>query len=146
MRSLITRIMIVDDDRHIREALRAMLDHADYAVVIGVVQSGEDAVRKAGELKPDVIIMDVKMPGIDGPRATAQIKQALPDTQILALSVSTEPAYVRAMIASGASGYVLKARAHKELLFALSAVTAGNVYLSPSITSDLLSLTADPLA
>ncbi|NNM00009.1 MAG: response regulator transcription factor, partial [Gammaproteobacteria bacterium] len=63
-------------------------------------------------------------------------------TQVLALSVSTNTEYVREMIAAGASGYVLKARAHKELLFALSAVAAGNVYLSPSITTDLLALSS----
>ncbi len=128
------RILIVDDHKIIRQGLRSLLDNESDMEVLGEAQNGRDAVKLAGELKPDIVIMDVSMPDLNGMEASRQILSNFSDTKIIALSIHSDNLFVAEMLKSGASGYLLKDCAFEELSRAIRTVMAGKKYLSPVIS------------
>ncbi|MBN2238720.1 MAG: response regulator transcription factor [Dehalococcoidales bacterium] len=131
------RILLVDDHQVVREGLRRMIEMEDGIKVIGEAANGEEAIMKAGELSPDVIVMDLKMPGMDGISATYEIKKILPHIQILILTLYAED-YVKQAIEAGASGYLLKDSDTDQITRAIYQVYDGYCPIAPSLTRDLV--------
>jgi len=129
-----TKIILADDHKLMREGLRGLLERQADLEVVGEVDDGRSAVRLASELHPDVVIMDIGMPALNGIEATRQIKSELPQTKIIGLSMHVNQRMVVEMLRAGASGYVSKLSAFEELARAVEAVIRGERYLSPSIT------------
>jgi len=127
-------ILLVDDHKILREGLRLMLEADAQLHVIAEAEDGRTAVRLAQELDPDVIIMDIAMPELNGIEATRQIITADPTRKVIALSMHNDKQFIVEMLKAGASGYMLKDSAFTELSVAIKTVAAGNVYLSPAIT------------
>ena len=132
------RLMLVDDHDVVRTGLKTFLDTQDGMQVIAEADNGDAAIRLAKELVPQVIVMDITMAGLDGMEATRQIKAARPECKVLALTVHADEQYFFQMLAAGAEGYVTKQVAAEELVEAIRAVAAGNVYLQPALASWLL--------
>jgi len=132
------RILLVDDHRMMREGLRAILEKNDAISVVGEAASGREAVRLAQEKRPDVVVMDVAMPDMNGIEATRAIRAARPETKVVALSNHADRRYVQAILDAGASGYVLKANAYDELLRAVEAAARGRKYLCAEVTTDVI--------
>ena len=128
-----TTVLLADDHNVMRDGLRRLLEGTDGIRVVGDVADGRDAVRVAKENCPDVVVMDVTMPGLNGVEATRQIRAALPKTKVLALSMHTDGQFVTEMLKAGASGYLLKTCVVDELVLAIRAVNSGKVYLGPEI-------------
>ena len=127
------RIIIADDHKNTREILRAFLEEQTGMEVIAEAEDGIIAVKLSSELKPDVVIMDINMPNLDGIEATRRIVAKSPDIKVIALSTHSERVYIRDMLSAGASGYVLKISAFEELDKALHTVINNQTYLSPEI-------------
>lgn len=132
------RILVVDDHAIVREGLRALLDGKPDLCVVGEAANGELAVQLAGELIPDVILMDLVMPVMDGIAATVEIKKSQPDARILVLTSFTEDEQIFAAIHSGALGYLLKDSSPTELVEAIHSVYHGRPSLTPSVARKLL--------
>jgi len=132
------RLMLVDDHDVVRTGLKTFLETQSGLQVIAEANSGEAAIRLAQELSPQVIVMDITMAGMDGMEATRQIKALCPECKVLALTVHADEQYFFQMLAAGAEGYVTKQVAAEELVEAIQAVAAGNVYLQPALASWLL--------
>ena len=133
------RVLLVDDHELVRRGLRAILESEDGLDVVGEAGDGTEAVEKALELMPDVVVMDVRMPKRSGIEATQAIKEALPHTRILMLTVSDEDADLYDSIKAGATGYLLKDTQQEELGNAIRSVQTGQSLISPSMASKLLS-------
>jgi len=125
-------VIIADDHAIIREGLKSLLENKGICV-LGIAQNGREAVEKAIALKPDVMMMDISMPDLNGVEATARIKKEVPNTKIIALSMHSSKKIIDQMFAAGASGYILKESAFSELYNAIQDVLKGNYYLTPSI-------------
>ena len=132
------RLMLVDDHEVVRTGLKAFLETKEGFEVVGEAGSGVEAVAKALQLKPDVVIMDITMPNLDGLQATRQLKELLPEVQVLALTVHEDKQYLFEMMSAGASGYLSKQSAAEELVAAVYAVAKGNAYLQPALARWLL--------
>ena len=131
-------ILLADDHNIVRQGLKLILGaHADLKVV-GEAANGKEAVDLAQQLKPDVILMDVAMPEINGIEATKRIVQANPRARVLVLSMHKEAVYVREILRAGARGYILKDAIDTELLSAVRSVAGGDGYVSPAISGTLL--------
>lgn len=128
------RILLVDDHKITREGLRSLLEKQQDMDVVAEAENGRTAVRLAHELLPNVVIMDVTMPDLNGVEAARQIVGKVPDAKIIALSMHSDSLFVTEMLRSGASGYLLKDCAFDELALAIRAVASGKTYLSPSIS------------
>ncbi|MHC4388815.1 MAG: response regulator [Planctomycetota bacterium] len=128
------RILLADDHKITREGLRSLLGKQQDMDVVAEAKDGRTAVRMTGELLPDVVIMDLTMPDLNGVQATKQIVSQSPDVKIIGLSMHSDSLFVTEMLKSGASGYLLKDCAFEELAQAIRAVVAGKTYLSPSIS------------
>jgi DNA-binding NarL/FixJ family response regulator len=128
-----TRILLVDDHQMLRDGLRAIVDLNEEFEVVGEAADGRTAIELASRLRPDVVVMDVVMPGMNGIEATHRILAESPDTKVVALSVYTDKRYVAKMLEAGAAGYVLKLAAHGLLLEAIRTVLRGGIFLSPEI-------------
>jgi len=127
------RILLADDHTVLRSGLRALLSvHGDLEVV-GEAAEGAEAIRLAQALKPDVVVMDIGMPGVSGIDATARIRRELPPTKVLILSMHDDQGYLRQALRAGAAGYVLKKAADTELLAAIRAAARGEVFLDPGL-------------
>jgi len=133
-----TTILLVDDHPIFREGLRSLIDNSDAALVIGEAGDGAEAVRLAGELKPDLVIMDLTMPIMNGIDATREITIKYPDTRVLALSMESNRFFVVEVLKAGAAGYVLKDTAFAELLDAIHAVARGETYLPRKVATLLV--------
>jgi len=132
------RIIIADDHKIMREGLRTLLEkHNDFRI-IAEAGDGRTAVRIADELKPDLVVMDTIMPDLNGIEATRQIIARDPGIKIIALSMYSDKQFVMQMLQAGASGYILKDCAFKELVYAIQSVVDGYIYLSPKINTILL--------
>jgi len=128
------RVLIADDHTLIRDGIKAILeDHADI-IVVGEAEDGHEAVRLAHQLLPNVVLMDIAMPILNGLEATRQIIREHPEINVLVLTMYDHEEYFRQMIEVGASGYILKKAAASDLVSAIRAVNAGEAVLSPSIT------------
>lgn len=132
------RVMICDDHALFRRGLIMVLDGEDDIEVVGEAEDGEEAVAKVTELVPDVVLMDVRMPMVDGIEATRRIAEQVPTTKILMLTVSDEEADLYEAIKAGATGYLLKEISIEEVAAAVRAVVAGQSLISPSMASKLL--------
>jgi DNA-binding NarL/FixJ family response regulator len=132
------RVLIVDDHALFRRGLQMVLEGEPDVEVAGEAADGHEAVLKAQELMPDVVLMDVRMPGQSGIQATREIRDLLPHTQILMLTVSDEEADLYEAIKAGASGYLLKEIPTEEVPEAIRAVVSGQSRISPSMASKLL--------
>ncbi len=128
-------ILVADDHKIFREGLRALIDRQKGMRVVAEAEDGRRAVRLAEELAPDVVVMDVSMPQLNGFEATRQIVERVSGVRVLALSMHSEEHYVGEMLSAGASGYLLKDCAFEELADAIETVMSGRVYLSPDITA-----------
>jgi DNA-binding NarL/FixJ family response regulator len=128
------RILLADDHKIMREGLKALIDKQRDMVVIGEAEDGRTTVRLAGELSPDIVIMDISMPDMNGIEATRQIVNHGSGIKVVALSVHSDRRFVAEMLNAGASGYLLKDCAFEELVNAIRTVASGKSYLSPSIT------------
>src|SRR5512134_2826877 len=132
------RILIADDHAILREGVRALLATADDLEVVGEAADGREAVDLAQQLDPDVILMDVAMPGLGGLEATLEIRRRVPRAKILVLSQYGEPEYVRRFLKAGVSGYVLKKAAGADLVSAIRAVMRGGLVLDPEVARTAL--------
>jgi DNA-binding NarL/FixJ family response regulator len=133
------RVLIVDDHALFRRGLEMVLAQEQDIVVVGEASDGTEAVQKAQELMPDIVLMDVRMPKRGGIEATRQIKELLPHSKILMLTISDEEADLYDAIKAGATGYLLKEVSIEEVAQAVRAVQAGQSLISPSMASKLLS-------
>lgn len=131
------RVIIADDFPLVRRSIRALLSKAPDVEVIGEAADGQDAVDAVKRLTPDVVVMDVSMPHLDGFQATAQIHALALSTRVLAVSMYTDTSVVENMLDKGARGFVPKANLGDQLLLAIRAVHQGAIYLSPAIASML---------
>jgi len=128
------KVMIVDDHQVVREGLRKVLEIEEDIEVVGEAGDGRQAVVKAQELKPDVVLMDVLMPGTNGIDACQEIKGLLPETAVLMLTASAQAESVTSALVAGAQGYVLKVVGRDDLVRAIRAVSRGESILDPSVT------------
>jgi DNA-binding NarL/FixJ family response regulator len=133
-----TTILLVDDHPIFREGLRSLIDKSDTALVTGEAGDGAEAIRLAGELKPDLVIMDLTMPIMNGIDATREITKKYPDTRVLALSMESNRFFVVEVLKAGATGYVLKDTAFAELMDAVHAVARGETYLPRKVATLLV--------
>jgi DNA-binding NarL/FixJ family response regulator len=132
-----TRILLVDDHPVLRSGLRALLDREKGMEVVGEAENGRTALRLARQLKPDVVLMDISMPDMNGIEASRQIVAETPGTKVLALSMHADRRFVVGMLKAGAHGYILKDSAFEEVTAAIRAVATNRKYFSSEIT-DLL--------
>lgn len=138
-----TRIVIADDHGVLRAGLRALLNAEPDLEVIGEAGTGEKAVRLAVDLQPDVMLMDISMPGLDGIAATRQIASQAPQVRVLLLTVHEDEALLREALEAGASGYIVKRAVESELIDAIRATVAGDLYVHPALTRALVGGAAD---
>jgi len=139
------KVCLADDQPVVRAGLRALLDARDDMEVVGEASDGRRAVDALLELRPDVSVLDLSMPEMGGAEAAAKIHAACPEVKVLALTVHEDEAYIRQMLAAGASGYVLKRGAAEELIQAVRAVSAGGIYLDPSLSGKVAGLVRRPV-
>jgi DNA-binding NarL/FixJ family response regulator len=131
-------VLIADDHAVMRDGLRLILDGQDGMAVVAEAADGREAVRSARRLRPDVAIMDIAMPGLNGIEATVQIKEYRPETQVIILSMHATAEYIHRALSAGALGYLLKESAGREVIRAVRAVSVGRRYLSEKITDTIL--------
>lgn len=127
------RILLVDDHVVLRAGLRMLLSADPELVIIGEAETGRAGVRLAQELRPDVVLMDISMPDLNGIEATRRIKEAQPEVAVLALTMHEDDQYFFEMLAAGAAGYIPKRAAPNDLIAAIHAVNAGGMFLFPSV-------------
>ncbi|MBI4787851.1 MAG: response regulator transcription factor [Chloroflexi bacterium] len=132
------KILLADDHTLVRRGIRALLETQPDLLIVGEAATGREAVAKTRALAPDVVLMDIGMPELDGLDATAQIKRDTPNVNVLLLTVHDDANYLFRALAVGASGYILKGAEVAELLLALQAVQRGEVYLQPSAAKHLV--------
>ena len=132
------KILIVDDHVLIREGIRSLLENQSDIEILDDATNGNEAIQKAIELRPDIILMDITMPVMGGIEATVKIKEVVPDTKILVLSVHEEDHYLSEILKAGASGYFIKGGTSSELISALHTVQEGHVFLYPTMTKKLV--------
>ena len=132
------RLMLVDDHQVVRTGLKSFLQTQPDLEVVAEASDGQEAVTRALETRPDIIIMDLSMPGMDGLEATRQLKEKWPQVVVLALTVHEDKLYFMKMLEAGASGYLTKQAASDELVQAIHTVANGHVYLQPALARWLL--------
>jgi len=133
-----TGILLVDDHEIVRAGLRSLLERQEALTIVGAAGNGAEAVRLAAQLQPDVVLMDVSMPEMDGVEATHRLKDVAPEAKVLALTVHEEEAYFFEMLTAGASGYIPKRASPQILLTAISTVARGEIFLHPSVAGSLV--------
>ena len=132
------RVLIVDDHAIVREGLRAIMESRPDIEVVGEAADGEAALAKVTEFRPDVVLMDITMPRMNGLEATRRIKQTDPNTKILVLTMHEEDDYFFKILEAGASGYFVKGGSSQELLTAVRSVSQGNAFIYPTMAKRLL--------
>jgi two-component system response regulator NreC len=132
------RIMLVDDHEIVRTGLRMMLEAEPDLEIVAEAESGEEALEKAVAIKPDIVIMDVSLPGMDGAITTRVLRERAPGISVLALTIHEDERYFFQMLTAGASGYLPKRAAPTDLVTAIRTVSQGNVYLYPSLATTLV--------
>jgi DNA-binding NarL/FixJ family response regulator len=132
------RVLIVDDDELMRAGLRGVLSNDAAIEVVGEAGDGRDAVYRARLLEPDVVLMDVRMPNLDGISATREVLAAFPDVKVVIVTTFEEDDYIFGALSAGASGFLLKRTRPEELVAAIHTIAAGDSLLSPSVTSRVI--------
>jgi two-component system response regulator NreC len=132
------KVLIVDDHAIVRAGLRALLKGEASMELVGEATSGEEAIQLSQELHPDVIVLDLSLPGMDGIQVTRQVKREQPDLHILILTVHEDEALLREAVRAGASGYIIKHAAENELISAIHSVQMGDIYVHPKMLRALL--------
>lgn len=132
------RILIVEDQRIVREGLRALLEDETVVFLVGEAAHGEAAVAQYEALRPDVVLMDLQMPGMDGAEATRRIRALDPQARVLVLTTYATDEFIFAALRAGAKGYLLKDASADELIAAIQAVYAGQTQLSPAVAARLV--------
>ena len=132
------RILIAEDHETIREGVRLIIDGQPDMEVCGEAGNGREAISLAQKLNPDVLVMDISMPELNGLKATAKLKRVAPDIKVLTLTRHTDEAYLQELLQAGVSGYVLKQSPSSELIRAIRVVAAGGNFLDPTITGKVL--------
>ncbi len=136
------RILLADDHALTLEGIRAVVQ--PHYEIVGAVADGRALMESALRMKPDLVILDITMPLLNGIDAAVQIKKALPETKLLFVTMHVNPAYLEAALNTGAMGYVLKSAAREELLDAIKSVLSGRIYVTPSLSSEHLDRFQDP--
>jgi len=131
-------LMLVDDHEVVRTGLRSFLESQAGFKVVAEARNGSEALEKANLTNPQIVLMDITMPDMDGMEATRRLKLGHPECQVMALTVHADKQYFMQMLAAGASGYITKQAAAEELVAAIKTVAAGNVYLQPALARWLL--------
>ncbi|MGB5199919.1 MAG: response regulator, partial [Sedimenticolaceae bacterium] len=139
-------ILLVDDHALLRKGLAALLAAESDITVVGEAGDGEEAIAQVQALQPDIVIMDISMPGLSGIDATRQIHADSPDSKVIALSIHSSKRFVDDMLDAGAAGYLLKESAPEELVQAIHAVMRGEMYLSSAITTTVVSAYVEGMA
>ncbi|MBV9216785.1 MAG: response regulator transcription factor [Acidobacteria bacterium] len=132
------RILLAEDHKTVRTGIRLLVDAQADMEVIDEVDDGEAAVTQAVKLEPDIVIMDISMPHLNGLKATKRILSKKPDIKILTLTRHTDDGYLQQLIGAGVSGYVLKQSAPSELINAIRIIASGNAYVDPTLTSKVM--------
>ena len=138
------RVVLADDHTLVRSGLRALLEGLEGVEIVAEAADGRDAVRLAVQHRPDVVVMDIAMPELNGLEAAEQITKECPEVRVLILSMHADEAYVAAALAAGAAGYVMKSGGAAELELGLRAVARGQSYLTPAVAKQVLAGTVGP--
>lgn len=128
------RILLAEDHTLVRKGLRSLLEAEDGLLVIDEAIDGREAVEKVGQLQPDIVLMDIAMPGLNGLEATRQLQRRYPKVQVIILTMYADEEYIPQLLEAGARGYVVKQAAPEELIAAVRAVYQGEIYLTPSVS------------
>lgn len=140
------RILIADDHGMMREGLRSLVDKHDGMEVVGQASNGVEVVELAKKLAPDVVVMDITMPKIDGVEATSRIIKENPEIKVIGFSMHSNKSFISGMLKAGAMGYILKSDLFDEMFKALNTVISGQYYLSPKITNFLVGTLVDGIS
>jgi DNA-binding NarL/FixJ family response regulator len=132
------RIMLAEDHETVREGLKMIINAQEDMEVVGFAGDGREAVARAQELLPDVLVMDISMPKLNGLQATLKLIECCPEVKVLTLSRHADDGYVRGLLAAGACAYVLKQSAPSELIHAIRAVAAGGKYIDPRLAAKVM--------
>jgi DNA-binding NarL/FixJ family response regulator len=133
------RVLLADDHALVRAGIRALLQNLAGIEVVGEADDGREALRLIGELRPDVVLMDIAMPGLNGLEAVARVAKEFPDVRVIMLSMHANEEYVLQALRSGAAGYLLKGARTAELELAVTSVAHGETYLSPAASKHVVS-------
>ena len=136
------RVLIVEDDALMRAGLRGVLDAAPGIEVVGEASDGRDAAHRTGVFRPDVVLMDIRMPDVDGIAATRELLADFPDVRVLVLTTFEHDDYLFGALAAGASGFLLKRSRPEELVAAIHTVAGGDSLLSPAVTNRVIARAA----
>jgi two-component system response regulator NreC len=142
----VIKVVLVDDHAVVRSGLRLLLDAHEEIEVVGEAGNAKDAIFRARALKPDVILLDVVMPGESGIEVLPALLKESPDTKVLVLSMQDDPSYVREAFAAGASGYVLKEAADEEVVSAVREIASGGHYVHPALGARMVAAEAQERA
>jgi DNA-binding NarL/FixJ family response regulator len=137
------RIMLADDHPLIREAIGHLVRGAPEFELVGEAANGRECLQRVQELRPDILVLDIAMPELNGEQVMKELRRRLPELKVIALSGYTDQQFVRAMTRAGAKGYVVKSASGRELIHALRAVAGGKHYLSPEVTGAVMSLSEE---
>jgi DNA-binding NarL/FixJ family response regulator len=132
------QIFLADDHTVVREGLKALINTQLDMRVIGEASDGQSTLQQTRDCQPDIVVMDISMPNMNGIEVTAQLKQECPNLKVLVLSVHEDPNYLRESLAVGAAGYILKHAAADTLIHAIRTVAAGGIYLDPAIAGHVI--------
>ena len=134
----VLKILLVDDHPIVREGLKTLILSQPDMEVIGEASDGQEACQQASLLQPDLVIMDISMPGLSGTQATERLCRECPKVKVLVLTIHEDKGYIRQLLAAGAAGYVLKRAAGEELIHAIRVVSAGRTYLDPDMAGKVV--------
>ena len=137
------RVLIADDHLLVRAGIRALIESIDGIEVVGEANDGRQAIELAQSLRPDIVLLDINMPGLNGLEAAERLRELLPATRVVILSMYANEAYVRQALKAGAAGYLLKSADAKELHAALAAVGRGEIYLNPAVSRQVVTAFVD---
>lgn len=131
-------VLLADDHPIVREGLKVLINSQEDMQVVGEASDGRTAVETAQQLAPDIVVMDITMPQLNGVHATEEVKRTCPDTKVLALTVHEDRSYLRQLLEAGALGFVLKRSASEELIRAIRAIAQGKRYIDPVLAEKVL--------
>jgi len=132
------RVILADDHQMMREGLRLLINSQDDMEVVGEAENGQTAVVLAQRLQPDVVVMDISMPEMNGLKATRRLKRLYPNIKTLTLTRHTDDGYLQQLLQSGSSGYILKQSASEELVRAIRLIASGRIYLDPAVIGQVI--------